>query len=79
MDSDITAIFLEYIKNFHSYDIAESEFKKNMHEDPELRKAYKEWCDSVGSTEKNGFMDFCEEWMESQDDIWETLNDYDAE
>ena len=48
-----------------------------MADDPELRKEYKEWCDECGYTEKHGFKEFSEEYLESQDSIWESLNDYD--
>ena len=38
---------------------------------------YKEWCEERDYTEKHGFKEFCEEYLESQDSIWESLNDYD--
>lgn len=77
MHEEIVEIFNDYINSYPSVDIAESEFKKNIHENPELRAIYREWCESVGSTEKRGFFDYCDEYMESQDSIWETLSDYD--
>jgi len=73
----IIEIFNSYISQYDSVDIAEAEFKKNMHEDPEIRTLYREWCQSVGSTEKNGFFDYCEEYIDSQNDVWNTLSDYD--
>lgn len=76
---DITEIFHNVLSQFGSVDIAEAEFKKMIHEDPELKQAYREWCHEVGSSEKNGFFDYCDEYMDSQDSIWDTLNDYDAE
>ena len=71
----ITEIFVEYLDNYGSVDIAESEFKKNIHEDRDLHEAYREWCHMVGSSEKNGFRDYCEEILSSQDDVWQTLSD----
>lgn len=76
MTDDMTAVFNQYLNAFKSIDIAEAEFKKDMHEDPELKAAYREWCANVGSSEKKGFFDFCEEFFDSQDTIWETLSDY---
>ncbi len=73
---DITAIFNDYLSQYGSVDIAEAEFKKSMHEDAELRTLYREWCNDVGSTEKNGFFDYCEEYFDSQNDVWNSLNDY---
>lgn len=75
--NDITEVFESYLAQYDSVDIAEAEFKKNIHEDPELRAAYKSWCDEVGSSEKKGFLDYCDEYFESQKDVWNTLNDYD--
>lgn len=76
---DITLIFNDLIRQYGSVDIAESEFKKRIHEDAELRAIYRQWCDDVGSSEKDGFFDFCEEYMDTQNDVWNTLNDYDNE
>lgn len=44
----ITEVFDDYLAQYGSVDIAESEFKKHLHEDPELKAAYKEWCAEVG-------------------------------
>ncbi len=77
MMKDITEIFDSFLQEYGSIDIAESEFKKNIHEYPELREQYREWCKIVGSTEKNGFFDYCDEYLDSQNDVWDTLNSYD--
>lgn len=76
---DITLIFNDIIRQYGSVDIADSEFKKRIHEDTNLRALYRQWCNEVGSSEKDGFLDFCEEYMETQNDVWNTLNDYDNE
>ena len=75
--NDITVIFNNYLEHYGSVDIAESEFKKMLHEDPELHAMYKDWCETVGSSEKCGFADYAEEYMRSQDDVWQSLADYD--
>lgn len=74
---DITLIFNDFITQYGSLDIADSEFKKRIHEDEDLHELYREWCLDVGSSEKDGFMDYCDEYMDNQDDVWNTLNDYD--
>ena len=71
----ITDFFNEMLRQYGSIDIAEAEFKKLVHEDPELRERYLEWCQEVGSSEKKGFLDYCEEYLESQDSIWDNLKD----
>lgn len=77
--NDITDIFLQVIGQYGSVDIADAEFKKMIHENPELRSEYREWCDAVGSTEKNGFLDYCEEYLADQSSIYDTLADDDHE
>lgn len=74
---DITDLFQELLHNNRSVDIAEAEFKKLIHEDAELHEQSRDWCDAVGSSEKMGFLDYCDEYLESQDSIYDTLNDYD--
>lgn len=76
MDS-LFEIFNNIISQTGSIDIAEAEFKRQMNEDPELRAMYREWCHQVGSSEKRGFMDYCEEYLDSQDEIWQNLTDFD--
>lgn len=72
---DITDFFNEMLRLYGSVDIAEAEFKKQLHEDADLHQRYREWCHEVGSSEKNGFMDYCEEYIESQKSIWDNLKD----
>lgn len=74
---DITDFFVHYIETTPSLDIAESEFKRSLIDDQELKAMYKQWCRERGTSEKNGFKDFCEEYMEEQDDVWNSLNDFD--
>ena len=48
-------------------------------DDDELRRQYREWCRENGSTERYGFTDFCKEYLESQESVWDSLNNYDEE
>lgn len=73
--NDITEYFKDLLSQYGSVDIANSEFKKQIHEDQELHDQYREWCHEVGSSEKKGFLDFCEEYLDSQESIWDTLSD----
>lgn len=74
---ELEEYFINILNQHRSVDIAESEFKKTLAEDPDLRKAYSEWCHDMGSSERNGFRDFCEEYRDNQDMVWESLTDYD--
>lgn len=77
--NDITEVFQQVIGQYGSVDIADVEFKKMIDEDAELRGEYREWCDAVGSTERNGFLDYCEEYLADQHSIYDTLADDDRE
>lgn len=69
--------FIHIIKQSDSLDIAESEFKRSLIDDDDLRRQYREYCREIGTSEKNGFLDFCEEYMQDQDNVWNSLNDFD--
>lgn len=75
--NDITQLFNSLLEQYGSIDIAEAEFKKMLTEDDSLHEEYSEWCHAVGSSEKNGFLDYCEEYQMSQDSVWDSLKDYD--
>lgn len=77
--ADITQYFTQLIEQSRSLDIAEAEFKRCIADDEELRAEYREWCASIGTTERYGFREYCEEYMESQEDIWNSLRDYDEQ
>lgn len=75
---DITNLFQQVIQQAGSIDMAEAEFKKMTGEDENLHMLYRRWCHEVGSSERRGFLDYCEEYLDNQDSIWDTLdNDYD--
>lgn len=75
MEEHITDFFNNLLQEYGSIDIAEAEFKKQLHEDSSLRESYRECCHEVGSSEKRGFLDYCEEYLESQESIWDNLKD----
>lgn len=58
---DITEYFNSLISQTGSIDMAEAEFKRAIAEDNELHTIYREWCHENGSSERNGFLDFCDE------------------
>lgn len=76
---NITDIFQQVLRLSGSVDMAEADFKRMIHEDPELREQYRTWCHEVGSTEKRGFLDFCDEYLDDVNSVWDTLSDYSDE
>lgn len=75
--NDITDLFRDLLVQYRSIDFAHTEFTRMLDDDEDLKAEYREWCEDNGYTEKRGFLIFCDEYMDSQDSIWETLNDYD--
>ena len=71
---DITDIFIDVLQQAGSVDMAEAEFKKMIGVDEE---AYREWCHEVGNNERNGFVDFCEEYLSDREEVWDNLSDFD--
>lgn len=74
---DIFEVFESILLQNRSIDVADSEFKKMLYDDDELRHAYKEWCEEEGYTEKNGFVEYCHEYFDQEESKWDSLqNDY---
>ncbi|MCM1032853.1 MAG: hypothetical protein NC405_03765 [Odoribacter sp.] len=74
---DITDYFISLLQEHHSVDIAEAEFKRVIADDDELHALYRQWCHQEGDSEKNGFINFCREYLDDRNEVWESLNDYD--
>lgn len=77
MYRDITEYFKTLIEDSSGIDVAESEFKRMLADDPELRASYREWCQENGHSQRRGFSDFAEEYLENRESVWDALNDYD--
>lgn len=77
--TDIPSLFLNILNQSGSLDMANAEFKKMMGADEALHREYREWCHEVGSSERNGFLDYCEEYLSDREAAWDTLSDYDDE
>lgn len=77
MPRTITDFFTQIIRQSGSIDIARAEFKRMIAEDEELNERYRAWCDETGNSYRNGFDNFCEEFMDSQQSLWDSFNDFD--
>ena len=77
MSNDITITFDDIIKQYRTLDLSEDIFRSMMAEDKQLEADYKEWCDTLGIPERNGFAYYYEEYIEQQDSILDSLDDHD--
>lgn len=48
-----------------------------MADDENLRREYRIYCRENGVAERRGFLDFCEAYLEEQNGVWDSLNNYD--
>ena len=53
---DISVTIHDMLSQFGSIDIAESEFKRQINEDDNLKAAFKEWCEEMGYKERDAFL-----------------------
>lgn len=74
---EITEIFLDILNQSPSVDIAEAEFKRRLVDEPELRQLYRTYCREERISERRGFLAFCENYLEGQNEMWESLDDFD--
>jgi hypothetical protein len=79
MEEAIAQYMITLIDSHQSLDLAEAEFKRIIADDHELRTQYREWCQEYGSTERNGFYDFGEEYITNRESVWDSLSDFDDE
>ncbi|MBD5211328.1 MAG: hypothetical protein HDS69_05225 [Bacteroidales bacterium] len=77
MYNDIETFITDLIRQSGSYDIARAEFTRILADDPELTMQYKEWCEENGYTERTGFDELADSLRDSDDSVWDTLNDFD--
>lgn len=73
--NDLLTTFEELLRAYGNVDMAEAEFKRLIADDDALHEEYREWCDEHGHTERNGFMDFAEDYITNQNSVWDSLND----
>lgn len=74
--NDITDFFVSLIEEHGSLDVAEAEFKRIISDDPELQKEYRSYCEENSLSERHAFKDFCEEYLENRESVWDVLDEY---
>lgn len=75
---ELTDLFDAVIEQTGSFDIAEADFKRMVAEDADLKARYRQWCHDMGTSERRGFADYCEERLQQSHEMLEALdNEYD--
>lgn len=73
---DIPSLIIELLHQFGSIDIAESEFSRQIHEDEKMMIAFREWCNEMGYKERKAFVEYCQEYINENEEIFDSLSDY---
>jgi len=76
---EITEIFDTVLRQQQSLDVAESEFRRMLVDDENLRQTYRRWCAEQDTSEKRGFIDYCRQRIEEEESCWESLASHDDE
>lgn len=67
---NLTELFDSIMEQAGSLDMAESDFKRMLIDDPVLHRTYRQWCYEQGTTERYGFMEYGREHMEHRNGGW---------
>lgn len=73
---DIPNLIQDLLSQFGTIDIAESEFKRQINEDENLKEEFKSWCDEMGYKERFAFVDYCHEYLDDQESAYDLLSDF---
>lgn len=75
--TELLAIFDNLFQQNRSLDVADSEFRKILCDDPDLRKQYKNWCREMGYTDRKGFIEYGYEYFDNEESRWDVLENID--
>lgn len=76
MIEDIPSLIARLLSQLGSVDIAESEFKRMINDDAQMKSEFKAWCEEMGYKENSAFIDYYDEYIVDNDLAFDTLSDY---
>ena len=74
--NDISEILRELLDRYGNSNRLDREFDRMLQADEILREDYDEWCDVHGYSLATGFRDYIDEFVESQDSIWDNYKEF---
>lgn len=74
--NDITDILRELLDRYSNTPELDMEFERMMREDKEFVEEYTVWCEENGYNIKDGYRDFINEIIESQDSYWDNYQEF---
>ena len=69
--NDISDLLRELLDRYSNTPELDQEFERMRREDEEFDKEYIVWCEENGYSVKDGYRDFINEIIESQDSYWD--------
>ncbi len=74
--NDISEILRELLDRCGNTSVLDIEFKEMLRCDDELKTEYKSWCNAHGYSRRDGYREYINELVESQDSIWDNYKEY---
>ncbi len=74
--NDISEILRELLDRYSNTSELDREFERMRRDDEQLENDYVTWCDDNGYSVKDGYRDFINEIVESQDSFWDNYQEY---
>ncbi|MBR3101988.1 MAG: hypothetical protein IKH19_09570 [Muribaculaceae bacterium] len=73
---DISEILQELLDRYSNTSQLDREFNRMLQEDEDMQEDYREWCDVHGYSTTSGYRDYIDEFVESQDSIWDNYKEF---
>ncbi|MBO4871408.1 MAG: hypothetical protein J5565_05445 [Muribaculaceae bacterium] len=75
--NDISEILRALLDRYSNTSELDTEFQDMLRDDKQLKADYEQWCDEQGYNVRNGYREFINEIVESQDSIWDNYREFD--
>ena len=76
--NDISEILRALLDKHSNTAALDEEFHDMLRDDEQLKSDYATWCDEHGYKKSNGYRDFVNEIVESQDSVWDNYLEFDS-
>jgi len=74
--NDISELLRSLLDKHGNTDQLDAEFLMLIQSDDELKREYKMWCNAHGYSKREGYRNYIDELVESQDSIWDNYKEF---
>ena len=75
--NDISEILRALLDRYSNTSELDTEFQDMLRDDKQLKADYEQWCEELGYNVRDGYREFINEIVESQDSIWDNYREFD--